>query len=318
MFELVFLGTSASAPSVQRGLSSAIVMHNEHRFMIDCGEGTQRQLLRSGLGFRRLDKILLTHGHLDHILGLGGLASTLGRWEALDELNIFAGEPALTRVQALMDVVFGSGQVPNVGVSLNHMDAGVVFGGKDFTVEAFPVRHRGDGCFGFTFQEEDRRPFLAEKAAELGVPQGPERRDLAQGKAITLADGRVIEPEAVLGEAQRGVKLCFVGDVSHTGPLHKLVEGADLLAIEATYLDADKDLAKHHGHITATAAARLARNAGVRHLVLHHVSRRYRNQDILDEAQAIFSDTSLAHDFDHFQVTRDKPLRATNLRYDRK
>ena len=87
MFELVFLGTSASAPSVQRGLSSAIVMHNEHRFMIDCGEGTQRQLLRSGLGFRRLDKILLTHGHLDHILGLGGLASTLGRWEALEELH---------------------------------------------------------------------------------------------------------------------------------------------------------------------------------------------------------------------------------------
>jgi ribonuclease Z len=318
LFELVFLGTSASAPSVQRGLSSAIVMHNEHRFMIDCGEGTQRQLLRSGLGFRRLDKILLTHGHLDHILGLGGLASTLGRWEALDELNIFAGEPALTRVQALMDVVFGSGQVPNVGVSLNHMEAGVVFGGKDFTVEAFPVRHRGDGCFGFTFQEEDRRPFLADKAAELGVPQGPERRDLAQGKAITLADGRVIEPDAVLGAAQPGVKLCFVGDVSHTGPLHKSVEGADLLAIEATYLDADKDLAKHHGHITATAAARLARNTGVRHLVLHHVSRRYRTQDLLDEAQAIFPDTSLAYDFDHFHVTRDKPLRASNLRYDRK
>ena len=122
----------------------------------------------------------------------------------------------------------------------------------------------------------------------------------------------------MLGEAQRGVKLCFVGDVSHTGPLHKVVEGADLLAIEATYLDADKELAKHHGHITATAAARLARNAGVRHLVLHHVSRRYRNQDILDEARAIFPDTSLAYDFDHYQVTRDKPVRVTNLRYDRK
>ncbi|HRW49379.1 MAG TPA: MBL fold metallo-hydrolase, partial [Caldilinea sp.] len=119
MFELVFLGTSASAPSVQRGLSSALVMVNEHRFMIDCGEGTQRQLLRTGLGFRRLDKILLTHGHLDHILGLGGLASTLGRWEALEELNIFGGGMALARVQMLMDVVFGPGQTPNSGVTLN-------------------------------------------------------------------------------------------------------------------------------------------------------------------------------------------------------
>ncbi|MCB0203008.1 MAG: MBL fold metallo-hydrolase, partial [Anaerolineae bacterium] len=136
-------------------------MHNEHRFMIDCGEGTQRQLLRSGLGFRRLDKILLTHGHLDHILGLGGLASTLGRWEALEELHIFAGAPALTRVAALMDVVFGAGQVPNVGVSLNAMETGPVFTGQDFVLEAFPVRHRGEGCFGFTFQEDARRPFLA-------------------------------------------------------------------------------------------------------------------------------------------------------------
>ena len=89
MFELTFLGTSASAPSIQRGLSSAVVQINEHRFMIDCGEGTQRQLLKSGLGFKRLDKILLTHGHLDHILGLGGLASTLARWENLDHIEFW-------------------------------------------------------------------------------------------------------------------------------------------------------------------------------------------------------------------------------------
>ncbi|MEZ4622363.1 MAG: MBL fold metallo-hydrolase [Caldilineaceae bacterium] len=126
MFELVFLGTSASAPSIQRGLSSAVVMVNEHRFMIDCGEGSQRQLLRSGLGFRRLDKILLTHGHLDHILGLGGLASTLGRWEALEELHLYGGEATLTRVRLLMEVVFGAGQIPNVGVSLNQIEAGPI------------------------------------------------------------------------------------------------------------------------------------------------------------------------------------------------
>ena len=104
MFELVFLGTSASAPSIRRGLPAAIVLHKEHRFMIDCGEGTQRQLLRSGLGFRRLDKILLTHGHLDHILGLAGLASTFARWEMIDAMEIYGGKWALDRVSALMKV----------------------------------------------------------------------------------------------------------------------------------------------------------------------------------------------------------------------
>ena len=109
MFEIAFLGTSASAPSVERGLPSALVLYRDQRFMVDCGEGTQRQLLRSRLGFRKVDKILLTHGHLDHILGLGGLASTFSRWESIDELTIYGGPWALQRVRDLMDVVLRGG-----------------------------------------------------------------------------------------------------------------------------------------------------------------------------------------------------------------
>src|SRR5512137_786241 len=107
MFELIFLGTSASAPSIQRGLPSALLLHREYRFLIDCGEGTQRQILRSGLGFKRLERVLLTHGHLDHILGLGGLASTFGRWDAIEAMEIHGGPAALSRVRELMRVVFG-------------------------------------------------------------------------------------------------------------------------------------------------------------------------------------------------------------------
>lgn len=308
MFELIFFGTSASAPSAGRGLSSALVIAREHRFMIDCGEGTQRQILRSGLGFRRLDKILITHGHLDHILGLGGLASTLGRWEALDELNIYASLPALQRIQLLMEVVFGAQGVPQSAVALNPLEAGPIFESDHFSLTAFPVTHRGPGCFGFTFEERSRRPFLAEKAEALGVPQGPERRKLVSGQPITLANGRTVQPEEVLGEPAAGAKLCFVGDVGRTGPLHKIVANADLLAIEATYLEEDADLAKAHGHITAAAAAKLARNANVSALVLHHLSRRYRTQDVLAEAQAIFPNTTVANDLDHFRVRKGKAV----------
>lgn len=314
MFEIVFLGTSASAPSAQRGLSSAVVMVNEHRFMIDCGEGTQRQLLRSGLGFRRLDKIVLTHGHLDHILGLGGLASTLGRWEAMEELNIYGGASTLRRVYALMEVVFGPNQIPNVGISLNIMEPGLLFEDKKFTLTAFPVRHRGPDCFGFTFEERTRRPFLADKAEALAIPPSPIRRDLVQGESVTLDDGRVIHPDEVLGEPERGAKVCFVSDVSHTGPLHKLVNEADLLIIEATYLENDQELAKQHGHITSQAAARLARNANVKQLILHHVSRRYHPQEVLAEARDTFPNTVVANDLDLVQVRKGKTVTIQNLR----
>ncbi len=308
MFELVFLGTSASAPSVHRGLSAALVMAQEHRFLIDCGEGTQRQILRSGLGFRRLDKILLTHGHLDHILGLGGLASTLGHWETLDTLEIHGGEQALARVHRLMEVVFGVGNVTQAGVSLNVMEAGTLFEGKGFSLTAFSVPHRGSGCFGFTFEEETRSPFDNAKAEALGVPAGPERRELVAGRSVELANGRTVQPQDVLGESQKGAKFCFVGDVGRTGPLHKIVADADLLAIEATYLDEEQELARNHGHITARAAARLAQKSGVKHLVLHHISRRYHAKEILAEARAVFPNTDVAGDLDLYRIRRGKPV----------
>ncbi len=200
MFELFFLGTSASAPSVQRGLPAQIVIHNEHRFLVDCGEGTQRQILRSGLGFRKLNRLLVTHSHLDHILGIGGLVSTYLRWEAMEELEIYAGKTALERIEDLLFRVVIRGAKPPFPIKLIPIAAGVIIEEKGLTIKAFPVNHRGPDCFGFSFEEEGKRPFLAEEAEKLQIPQGPWRRDLANGLSTTLPDGRVIQPGQILGD----------------------------------------------------------------------------------------------------------------------
>lgn len=308
MFELVFLGTSASAPSVQRGLSSQLVIHRQYRFLVDCGEGTQRQILRSGLGFRRLDKILLTHGHLDHILGLAGLVSTLARWEAMEEIEIWGGRHTLDRVSDLLFGVVLRGARPPVNIELYEVEPGVLMEDDDFRVSAFPVDHRGPGSFGYAFERKAHRPFLAERAEALGVPRGPERRELVMGRSVTLDDGRVISPEQVLGAAIPGDKLCITGDVASAQSLLPYVAGADALVIEATYLHYEVELARRFGHITAREAAELAVEAGVQNLFLTHLSRRYRERDIAAEARAVFPEAIVARDLNHFRIRSGEPL----------
>jgi ribonuclease Z len=305
MFELVFLGTSASAPSIRRGLPSAMVLHNEHRFMIDCGEGTQRQLLQSGLGFKRLNKILLTHGHLDHILGLAGLLSTLMRWETLEEFQIYGGRAALDRVEDLIYKIVLREAKTAIKLHFKEVKPGRLFGDKSFELSAFPVTHRGPGNFGYVFREKSHRPFLAEKAEALGVPFGPERKRLVAGQSIELADGRVIQPDDVLGELIEGAALAVVGDAARVDNLIDAVRGVDALVIEATYCGVEADLAEAYGHLTAGEAAGLARDAGVRQLILTHVSRRYPEREVLAEARAIFPETLVARDFDHYRIQKD-------------
>lgn len=306
MLELVFLGTAASAPSIQRGLPSQVVLHQDERFVIDCGEGTQRQILRSGLGFRRLNRVLLTHGHLDHILGLGGLISTFSRWEAVENMEIYGGRRALDRVNDLIFGVVLRGARPPVDIDLIDVQPGILLDNSEFEIQAFPVRHRGPGCLGYRFSEKPRRPFLADRAEALGVPAGPVRRDLVDGQSVTLADGRVISPEDVMGPARPGLSIAVTGDTGQVENLVEAVRGVDLLVCEATYLARDVDMARRFGHITASQAGWLAREAGARMLVLNHLSQRYRVHEILDEVNQTFEPAIVARDFDRFTVKRDK------------
>jgi len=305
LFEILFLGTSASAPSAKRGLSALIVTHNEYRFLVDCGEGTQRQILQAGVGFRHLTRILLTHGHLDHILGLGGLLSTFMRWEAIDQLEIFGGRATLDRVRTLIDDVVLRGNQTPMPLHFRETKPGLFFEAEDFSITAFPVTHRGPDCLGFVFETKARRPFLAAKADELGVPSGPERRDLVAGQAVTLSNGKRIKPDDVLGPVERGVKLVVVGDTGRTDNLLEACKDADALVIESTYLEEEAEMASQFSHLTAKQGAELAVKANVRKLILTHISRRYREKDVLKEAQSIHPNAAVARDFDVYQIKRD-------------
>jgi ribonuclease Z len=281
-------------------------MHKQHRFLVDCGEGTQRQILQSGIGFKRLDKILITHGHLDHILGLAGLLSTFARWEAIEHLEIWAGQWALERIHDLLFGVVLRGARPPLKIDLVEIKPGVLLEDESFQVQAVPVSHRGPDCFGFVFEEKARRQFLPERAAELAVPAGPERRELVAGRPVTLADGRTILPEDVLGPPNAGARLVHIGDTGRTDNLIEVCQNADGLIIEATYLDVEADLARQFSHLTAKQAATLAAEAGVKQLFLTHISRRYREREVLEEARAVFPNAVVARDFDQHKVVKAK------------
>jgi len=301
MFALTFLGTSASVPSAERNHPALLVEAAGRRTLIDCGEGTQRQLLRSGAGFRRLDRILLTHGHLDHVLGIPGLFSTLGLRRNSDVMTIHGGLGTLEVVVRMLAGLWGEGRAP-IPAQFAPLAAGQVVDVGEFTIDCFPVRHRDTDSFGFVFQSPARRHLLSDRLAALGVPDGPMRGELAEGRPVVIAGDRTIDPEDVLGAPSGSKKLVVIGDTESTEELSRHVTDADVLVIEATFLDRDASTARDYGHLTAAEAAAFAAANGVKHLVLTHLSGRYQDEEILDEAAKIFPHCRIAADFDRIDI----------------
>ncbi|MGY3611032.1 MULTISPECIES: ribonuclease Z [unclassified Bradyrhizobium] len=301
MFALTFLGTSASVPSAERNHPALLVEAGNHRILIDCGEGTQRQLLRAGADFRRLDRLLLTHGHFDHVLGIPGLFSTLRLRQSTEVMTIQGGPGTLEVVVRMLAGLWGEGRAP-IPLQLVPLTAGQVIDAGEFAIDCFPVRHRDTDSFGFSFESPARRHLRPDRLISLGVPDGPVRKELAEGRPVTLADGRTIDPEDVLGPPEGQKKLVIVGDAETTESLAEHVRGADVLVIEATFLDRDAAIARDYGHLTAAEAAALAAKSDVRLLVLTHISGRYTDEEILAEATKAFPNSRVATDFDRLVV----------------
>jgi ribonuclease Z len=296
--DVVFLGTSASAPTARRGTSAVLVRRGGDRLLLDCGEGTQRQLLRSSIGLVDLDEVFLTHLHADHYLGLPGMLKTFSLRVRETPLTVY-GPAGLRDLFEAIGRIVGKLTFPLELVELRGGDA---LARDGYQVCAFPVAHRVP-ALGYGLVEEERPGRFDEAAADaLGVPFGPERGALQRGEAVTVADGRVVQPAELVGPPRRGRTVVYTGDTAPTGAVALLFSGADLLIHEATFDHGDVERAAETGHSTARQAAEVARDAGVGMLALTHVSPRYYGPELLEEAREIFQATVLPRDFDVIEV----------------
>lgn len=293
MIRVVFLGTAASRPTVARNVSSVMVQRLGELLMFDCGEGTQRQMMRFGTGFGVHD-IFFSHMHADHLLGLPGLLRTMGLQGREEPMRLFCarGEAGIVG-----DAVrLGVERVP-FEVDIRELAPGETVTRQGYDIVAFRTRH-GRHSLGYALVEHPRLGrFDPERARELGVPEGPLFGRLHRGESVEV-DGRIVTPELVVGEPRPGRRLVYTGD---TRPTRKTVEqarGADLLIHEATFGDEEADRARETLHSTAREAATVARDAGVRRLVLTHLSSRYGLEPgVLErEARAVFPAAQIARD----------------------
>lgn len=298
---VTLLGTAASVPTAARGTSAALVARGGQRWLVDCGEGTQRQFLRSGIGLVDLDLILLTHLHGDHYLGLPGLLKTYAL-RGRDRPLPIVGPRGLVRLyEALRPLV---GRLP-FRVELDERDperAGVAWEGDGARIEPFPTRHTV-ASMGYAVVEDDRPgSFDVAAATGLGVTPGPDFGVLQRGGEVTTAAGGVVRPDQVLGAARHGRRLVITGDTGPCGGTLDAADGASVLIHESTFLDADRARARETGHSTAREAAVLAREAGVGLLVLTHLSSRCVPRDVREEAEAVLPGAVVARDFDQIDI----------------
>ncbi|MBA2474609.1 MAG: ribonuclease Z, partial [Actinobacteria bacterium] len=296
--DLVFLGTAGSMPTAQRAPSALLVRRGGERLLFDCAEGTQRQLLRSEVGLVDLHEIFLTHFHADHYLGLPGLLKTYSLRGRELPLTLY-GPPGLRELLAALQRVVGR---LSYEVRLVELRPGNALERDGYRLVPFAVHH-GVTAVGYALVEEPRPGRFDVAAADaLGIPVGPERRLLQHGETVTLADGRTVGPEAVLGAPRPGRKLVLAGDTAPAASVLEAARGADVLVHEATFCADEAERAQETLHSTAAEAAGVARAAGVRLLALTHLSGRYYPPDVAREAQAVFEETVVPRDFDVIEV----------------
>jgi ribonuclease Z len=293
---VLFLGTAGSMPTVQRAPASLLIRRGGDRILIDCGEGSQRQLLRS-IGLPDLEHVFVTHYHADHFLGLPGMLKTFTLRGRRTPVNIY-GPRGLVALMSDLRRIFGKLSYELNVVELAPSDV-VKF--SDYRIGVYSVVHRTEAV-GYALVEDDRPGRLDPgRAAELGVPAGPLLGALQRGESVEVG-GRGVRPEDVLGEKRPGRKLVFSGDTEPCEATAAVARGAELLVHDGTFSHEERERARQTGHSTALEAAELAREANVSLLALTHLSSRYFGPTIEQEARTAFERTVVPRDFDVIEV----------------
>jgi len=294
--EVTFLGTSGAVPTTQRNPSAVLLRREGERLLFDCGEGTQRQMMRFSTGFA-VDHIFVTHLHGDHVLGIPGLLQTMDFNDRTAPLAVHAPHGTRSRLEQL---VSATGNRPSFPLRIDQVGPGdTVLDTEEYVVEAFETDHHTESV-GYVLIEDDRKGrFDREKAEEeLGLEPGPKYSKLHDGQAVEH-DGRTIEPEAVVGPPRPGRRFVYTGETAPTGATVEAATDADLLIHDATFAEDRRDRAASTGHSTAKQAAELAARAGVKRLALTHISTRYagRAGRLGSEAREVFDgETIVAED----------------------
>jgi ribonuclease Z len=290
--EIVFLGTSCMVPTKERNHSAVFLSYKAEGILVDCGEGTQRQLKIAGIKPTKVTKILISHWHGDHVLGLPGLIQTLGASEYNRTLEIYGPKGTKQHMKSMFDAfVFDR----PFGIKVFEISSGKVCETKDFSIGCLPLKH-GIATLGFTFLEKDRRRINVKAVKKLGIPEGPLLGKLQDGETITFK-GKKITPEKTTNIVE-GKKVAFISDTLPCTNCEKLAEDADLLICEAAYSSKLEDKAMQYKHMTAKEAALIASRGCVKDLILTHFSARYKDtQEIQEDAQNIFQNVKCANDF---------------------
>ena len=293
---VIFLGTSGAIPTVERSLPATLIQRGREMLMFDCGEGLQRQMVKARVGFHRRMKIFLSHLHGDHVLGLPGLLQTMALMDRKVKLEVYGPEGMKAFLQCVRESLQFGLTFP---VEIHEiLDAGQVCSEAEYAVEAAKSNHVIPS-FAYAFVEKPRPgKFYPEKARALGIPEGELWSKLQHAETVTLADGRIVNPEAVTGDLRRGRKIVYSGDTRPFRGFARFAAGADLLVHDSTFDDALSDKAEEDGHSTPGQAAHLAKASKVKKLVLTHISARYTGSSLLlEQARAIFAETVVANDF---------------------